>query len=59
MSVIFVLIGVSLLLALGFLAAFIWAHKSGQYEDDHSPAYRILFDNMDDKPKREDKKPNK
>ncbi|MFN3343838.1 MAG: cbb3-type cytochrome oxidase assembly protein CcoS [Flavobacteriales bacterium] len=45
MSALFIMIGASLLLALGFLFAFIWAVKKGQYEDDYSPSVRILFDN--------------
>jgi len=49
MNIIFLLIIVSVLVAIGFLAAFIWAVKSGQYDDDYTPAVRILFD---DKPKR-------
>lgn len=44
MSAIFVLIGFSILVAAGFLVAFIWAVKSGQYEDDYTPSVRILFD---------------
>jgi cbb3-type cytochrome oxidase maturation protein len=44
MSVLFVLIGVSLLVALGFLAAFLWAVKKGQYEDNYTPSVRMLFD---------------
>lgn len=44
MEVIFILIGVSFLVALGFLGAYIWAHKTGQYEDDYSPSVRILMD---------------
>lgn len=44
MEIIFVLILVSLIIALGFLAAFFWAVKSGQYEDDYTPSIRILFD---------------
>lgn len=44
MEVIFVLIGFSLLIALGFLFAFIWATKSGQYDDDYTPSIRMLFD---------------
>jgi cbb3-type cytochrome oxidase maturation protein len=35
---------VSALIACGFLAAFIWASKSGQYDDDYTPAVRMLFD---------------
>ena len=45
MSVIFVLIGVSILVALVFLGAFLWATKSGQYDDDYTPSVRMLFDN--------------
>ncbi|HSW54036.1 MAG TPA: cbb3-type cytochrome oxidase assembly protein CcoS [Ignavibacteriaceae bacterium] len=39
------LIGISLLVALGFLIAFIIAVKKGQYKDTHTPAIRVLFDN--------------
>ncbi len=44
MSAIFILVSASLVVALGFLAAFIWSVKSGQYEDDYTPAIRMLFD---------------
>ncbi len=44
MSIIFLLIGISLLVALTFLAAFFWAVRSGQYEDDYTPAVRMLFE---------------
>lgn len=47
MTVIFVLIGCSLLLAGGFLYAFFWSVKSGQNDDLYTPGVRILFD---DKP---------
>lgn len=46
MSVIIVLIGFSLLVALIFLIAFIWAVKSGQYEDRFTPSVRMLFDDL-------------
>lgn len=45
MSIIFFLIGCSILLALGFLCAFLWANKTGQHNDTYTPAIRILFDN--------------
>lgn len=45
MSVLFVLIGISLIVALGFLVAFLWAMKQGQYDDDYTPSVRILFEN--------------
>ncbi len=44
MSVIFLLITVSTLVALFFLAAFVKAVKSGQFDDDRSPAVRMLND---------------
>jgi len=45
MSVLFVLIVASLLVAGGFLIAFLWAARTGQFDDSHTPATRILFDN--------------
>ena len=44
MSVIFVLVIVGILVASVFLIAFIWAVKSGQYDDSYTPSVRILFD---------------
>jgi len=45
MSVIILLIFFSMLVAGGFLFAFIWAVKDGQYDDQYTPSVRILFDN--------------
>lgn len=45
MQVIFVLIVVSLLVAGGFLLAFRHAINTKQFDDLHTPAMRILFDN--------------
>ena len=44
MSVIFLLITASTLVAGVFLVAFIWAVRRGQFDDDISPAVRILND---------------
>ena len=44
MSAIFILIGASLFVAIGFLFAFLWAVKSGQFEDKYTPKVRILFE---------------
>jgi len=44
MSVIVVLIGVSLFVALAFLGAFVWSVRQGQYDDTHTPSIRILFE---------------
>jgi len=49
MSVIIVLIGFSLLVAVVFLFSFLWAVKNGQYEDRYTPSVRILFDNDDNR----------
>lgn len=45
MEVIFLLIAVSLVLAVTFLVLFFKAMKSGQFDDDYTPSVRILFDN--------------
>ncbi len=44
MSVIVILILASLALALSFLAGFIWAVRSGQFDDTYTPSMRILGD---------------
>jgi cbb3-type cytochrome oxidase maturation protein len=53
MSVLFILIAVSLVFASGFLVAFIWAMRDRQFEDDHTPAVRMLFDALPSKGKSE------
>ena len=42
MSAIYLLIPLSLVVATSFLAAFIWAVRSGQYDDTETPALRIV-----------------
>nr|MBI1229583.1 cbb3-type cytochrome oxidase assembly protein CcoS [Cytophagales bacterium] len=44
MEVIFILIGISIVMASSFLWLFIRAMKSGQYDDTYTPSVRILFD---------------
>ncbi|HDL01512.1 MAG TPA: cbb3-type cytochrome oxidase assembly protein CcoS [candidate division Zixibacteria bacterium] len=51
MSVLFILIGFSLLLSLSFLIAFLWASKKGQFDDTYTPSVRILFDDIKDEKK--------
>jgi cbb3-type cytochrome oxidase maturation protein len=46
MSALFILIGISLLLAIGFLFAFIVAANSGQFEDEYTPAIRVILDDV-------------
>jgi cbb3-type cytochrome oxidase maturation protein len=55
MSVIFLLIPLSIATATVFLAGFIWAVRSGQYEDTCTPALRLLTDDSSTQ-KLEDKK---
>jgi cbb3-type cytochrome oxidase maturation protein len=43
-SVILILILASLAMALLFLSCFIWAVRSGQFEDTCTPSMRILTD---------------
>ena len=47
MSTIYLMIPVTLLIAGGFLLAYIWSVRNGQFEDTTTPAMRIL---PDDKP---------
>ena len=44
MSVIYLLITISIIIAIGFFIAFITAVKTGQYDDDYTPSVRMLFD---------------
>jgi cbb3-type cytochrome oxidase maturation protein len=44
MSVFIILIITSVLVAGGFLVAFLWSVKSGQMDDDYTPSIRILFE---------------
>ena len=44
MSVIYLLISISIIVAVAFLYAFIRAVRSGQFDDDYTPSVRMLFD---------------
>jgi cbb3-type cytochrome oxidase maturation protein len=46
-SVIYILVGASIIVAGGFLAAFILSVKNGQFDDDYTPSVRMLFDETD------------
>ncbi len=45
MSIILFLAVAAITVAGGFLGAFIWATKDGQFDDTSTPAIRMLFDN--------------
>ncbi|MCK5775654.1 MAG: cbb3-type cytochrome oxidase assembly protein CcoS [Bacteroidales bacterium] len=44
MTILFVLITVSAIVAIFFLFLFIWSVKTGQFDDSYTPSVRILFD---------------
>lgn len=44
LSALFILIGISILVAGSFLTAFLWSVKTGQFDDDYTPSVRMLFD---------------
>ncbi|WP_222983122.1 cbb3-type cytochrome oxidase assembly protein CcoS [Flagellimonas meishanensis] len=44
MSVIYVLLAISISVALAFFAAFLFSVKSGQYDDTYTPSVRMLFE---------------
>ncbi|MFM2394293.1 MAG: hypothetical protein RLZZ546_2275 [Bacteroidota bacterium] len=53
MSIIYLLICISIVLAVTFLYVFIRAVRSGQFDDDYTPSVRMLFEDelKKDKPK--------
>jgi cbb3-type cytochrome oxidase maturation protein len=51
MTIIYLLIGCSITIALIFLVGFLWSIRSGQYDDTYTPSVRMLFDLKDDKEK--------
>ncbi|MBJ7881159.1 cbb3-type cytochrome oxidase assembly protein CcoS [Gelidibacter salicanalis] len=53
MSVIYILLTISIVVAVIFFIAFIVAVKSGQYDDSYTPSVRMLFEDelIKEKPK--------
>ena len=49
MNIIFLTLTVSIILALAFLVAFIWAVKKGQYDDLTTPSQRMLIEDFETK----------
>ncbi|ATC36612.1 cbb3-type cytochrome oxidase assembly protein CcoS [Elizabethkingia anophelis] len=56
MDILYLMIICSVSLAVIFLIIFIIGAKNGQFEDDESPAVRMLFDSEVQKEKDEDKR---
>lgn len=52
MTVLFVLVPLALLSALGAVVGFLWATRSGQLDDLETPALRMLHDDDDSAPRR-------
>jgi cbb3-type cytochrome oxidase maturation protein len=44
MSVIYILLSISIIVAILFFIAFITAVRSGQYDDSYTPSVRMLFE---------------
>lgn len=44
MSVIYMLLAISILVALIFFAAFVISVRKGQFDDSYTPSVRILFE---------------
>jgi len=58
MSVIYVLLAISITVAVIFFLAFVFSVKSGQYDDTYTPSVRMLFEDEVVKDK-ENSNPNK
>ena len=44
MSVIYILLAISIAVAIIFFVAFVFAVRSGQYDDSYTPSVRMLFE---------------
>ena len=54
MSAVYIALPFALLLALLFLAMFIWSVRSGQMDDLETPAHRLLGEEEERKPARKE-----
>ncbi len=55
MGVIYLLLTISVVVALGFFAAFIGAVRQGQFDDPYTPGVRMLFEDELVKPNQDQK----
>lgn len=44
MTLIFIILPITVFIAAGFVAAFVWATRRGQFDDLTTPGMRVLFD---------------
>ena len=56
MSILYLIIPLSVLLIIGIAWVFLWAVRSGQFDDLEGPAHRILMDDDVTQPKAARKK---
>ena len=54
MTILYLLIPLSIVLLGAFVAGFLWAVRTGQFDDLDSPAVRILLDDDRRPPRREE-----
>lgn len=57
MEALYLLIPIAILLVVAMVAGFLWAAKSGQFDDLEGPAHRILMD--EDEPQEPPPRPAK
>ncbi|MFD2826424.1 cbb3-type cytochrome oxidase assembly protein CcoS [Leeuwenhoekiella polynyae] len=57
MSIIYMLLAISVVVALVFFAAFIFSVRKGQYDDTYTPSVRMLFEDELVKTKKSSAKP--
>jgi cbb3-type cytochrome oxidase maturation protein len=55
MSIIYVLLGVSVIVAIVFFIAFVYSVNNGQYDDTYTPSVRMLFEDELVKPVKKSK----
>jgi cbb3-type cytochrome oxidase maturation protein len=59
LNVLYLLLFASLAVAAGFLGAYLWSVRKGQFDDTATPPVRILFDEEDTGPSPADPMPAK
>lgn len=52
MSALYVLIPLAMVFVFVAIGAFVWAARSGQWDDMETPRHRVLFDDEDAPPQR-------
>ena len=58
MNVLYLVVPLALLIVLAAVIAFVWAGRSGQFDDLETPALRVLHDDEARRPSRRDSAPD-